>query len=258
MGARQADHGEVDLLGQLLDRGVRADAGHGLSGAVDRVRGSLELAAEDVPEDDAADRLAPCRRTDHGDARGCEEGTQRGDDGEMVSLLDVAAVGVRRLDREGDLEGSAVERARHAEARVLEDAHHRRVVAHHLRDEALDPNRGRALRELLEHACADPASLLVIGDGERDLRRRRVAQPRVARQRDDALTVAAGECADEGALIYPVGVEERLDERRSHSRCTVEAKVEAPLREAAEEVEERIRVLVAREAAASESRRRGG
>ena len=175
VGAGQADDCEVDLLGQLLDRRVAPDAGHRLSRAVDRVRGSLELAGEDVPEDDASDRLAPRRRSDHRQARRREERAQRGDDREVIALLDVAAIGVRRLDRERDLEGSVVEGARDAEPCVLEDPHHRRVLAHHLCDEVLDSDRGRALGELLEHACADPASLLVVGDGERHLRRRRVA-----------------------------------------------------------------------------------
>ena len=212
--ARKADDGEVDGLGKLLDRGVGAHAGHGLAAAVHRVRGALELAGEDVPEDDAADRLAPCRGADHGDAGGREERAERGDDAEVVSLVDVTEVRLGRLDRERDLERPAVERARDAEARVLEDPHHRRVVGHHLGDEALDPDRGRALRELLEHARADAAPLLVVGDRERDLRGRRVAEPRIARQRDDVLTVAAGERPDERASLDPVRLEERLDERR--------------------------------------------
>ena len=231
------------MLGQLFDRGVRADAGDRLAGAVDRVGGALELGADDVPEDDAADCLAPGRRSDHGNARWGEERAQRRYDGEVVALLDVSAVCVRRLDREGDLEGAPVERARDAEPCILEHAHHGRVLAHHLCDEALDPHGGRALGQLLEHPRADAAPLLIVGDGERHLRRRRVAQPRVARERDDVLTVAACECPDEGALRDPVGLEERLDERLPHGGRTVEPEVEAPLRERAEEPEERTGVL---------------
>ena len=68
-------------------------------------------------------------------------------------------------------------------------------------------------RELLEQARADPAALLLVGDGERDLGGRGVAQARVARERDDrARAVRPRERADERAALGPVGVEERLDE----------------------------------------------
>ena len=56
------------------------------------------------------------------------------------------------------------------EARVLDDSQHPCVVGHHLGDEALDPDRRRTLRQLLEHPRADAAPLVVVGDRERRLR----------------------------------------------------------------------------------------
>ena len=56
---RQADHGQVDELRQLLDRPVAAYAADGLAGAVEGVRGALEIGGEHVPEQLPADRAAP-------------------------------------------------------------------------------------------------------------------------------------------------------------------------------------------------------
>ena len=142
---READDSEVDGLGQLVDRGVGTHTSYGLAAAVDGVRRALEVAGEDVAKDDPSDCLTPRGSADHGHARRREERAERGDDPEVVALLDVDLVGVGRLDRERDLEGPAVEQTRDAEARVLEDAHHRRVVAHHIGDEPLDPDRCGAL-----------------------------------------------------------------------------------------------------------------
>ena len=63
-----ADDGEVDGVGDLVDRAVAANAGDRLAVAVDGVGGALEVALDDVPEELAADRPASPRRADHGDA----------------------------------------------------------------------------------------------------------------------------------------------------------------------------------------------
>ena len=70
---RQRDDGEVDRVRDLLDRGVRTNAGDRLAVPVHRVRGTREVALEDVAEELAADRAAPARRADDGDARRLEE-----------------------------------------------------------------------------------------------------------------------------------------------------------------------------------------
>ena len=54
--AGQADHAEVDRVGDLLERAVGAHAGDGLAGAVDGVGGAGEAAGEDVAEEEPADR----------------------------------------------------------------------------------------------------------------------------------------------------------------------------------------------------------
>ena len=167
---------------------------------------------------------------------GREEGTKRGHDSQVVAFVDVAEIRLGGLDREGDLERAAVELARDAEAGVLEDPKHRCVVRHHLGDEPLDAGCGRALRQLLEHARADPAALVLVGDGERDLCSGRVAEPRIACERDDALGAVVRQRPDERASLDPVRVEGGLDEGRPHGRRAVKAEVEAALREAAEEL----------------------
>ena len=131
-----------------------------------------------------------------------------------------------------------VQGARDAEAGVLEHPEHRVVVADHLGDEALDANRSRAPGELLEHARPDPAPLLVVGDGERDLGDIGVTEARVACESDDPVL----ERPDERAPLDPVGIDERLDEGRANGGRAVESQVEAPLRERVEEADERIDV----------------
>ena len=183
-----------------------------------------------------ADRLAALRGADHGDAGRREERAERGHDAQVVALVDVAEVRLGRRDRERDLERPAVERARDAEARVLEDPEHRRVVGDHVGDEPLDAGRGRARRELLQHARADAAALVLVGDGERDLRDRGVAEPGIAREGHDLLEPVGRQRSDQCAALDPVRIDEGLDERRPHGGRAVEAKVEASLGETAQEV----------------------
>src|SRR5207237_1629654 len=97
--AREADHREVDLVRDLADRRVRSDAGNRLAGAVDRVRGAGEVAAQDVAKELAADRPAPRRRTEDGDGMRLEERPERGGDGDVVAQVDTLAVGLGRRDR---------------------------------------------------------------------------------------------------------------------------------------------------------------
>ena len=80
--------------------------------------------------------------------------------------------------------------SRVARSRRLEDAEHAAVVGHHLRDEALDPVAAGALGELLEQPRADPAPLIVVGDGEGGLGARRDrAAARSCQQRRSARVV---------------------------------------------------------------------
>ena len=157
-GARQADHGEVDLLGQLLDRRVRADAGHGSPVRLTGYAAPLNSARDDVPEDDAADCLAPGRRSNHGNARGSEERAQRGDDGEVVALLDVSAVGApspRSGRRPRRCPGRA--RARHRTLHPRTRASWPRSRPSPLRRSARSPPRPRARPAARACACRSRA-----------------------------------------------------------------------------------------------------
>ena len=231
----QRDHREVDRVGDLFDRAVGADAGNRLAVAVHRVGGAGEVAGEDVAEELAADRAAPLGGADDGDAPGLEERLERGDDRLVVARLDVLAVALRRRDRELHLQLAALELAGQLEACRLEDAEHRPVLRQHVGDEALDPDLGRALRELLEQPGADAAALVLVGDGERRLGELAVAQADVVGDGDDPLALLVDQRAQEHPALLPVRLDERLDEPRAELREAVEAQIEAPLRQRAEE-----------------------
>ena len=113
---------------------------------------------------------------------------------------------------------------------------------------------GRERDEALEQPGADPAPLVVVADGERDLGGAPVAQARVVRERDDA----ALEAADERAGLLPVRVDERLDELRAERGKAVEAEVAALVGELLEERQQHRRCRPRRAAAGEASSRRGG
>ena len=187
VAARNADHGEIDGIGDLLDRAIGAYSGDRFSRAVHGVRRAYEVGGDDVAKELAADDAASLRRADHGDAGWGEERTERRRDGDVVALLDPRAELLGRCDREPNLDLAALERARHLEAGVSEDAEHGRVLGQHVGDEALDADVCRARCEPFEQPRRSSAPLQIVRDGECDLRSRRVTQARVLRRRDDAL-----------------------------------------------------------------------
>ncbi len=104
------------------------------------------------------------------------------------------------------------------------------------------PSADGAPRELLEHARGDPDALFGVGDGERDLGGVRIAQPRVAGERDDALGAGPGLRADQRAARRPVGVEVGVDEPGVRSHGGEEAEAHALRGEPREERGERLPV----------------
>ena len=238
--SRHRDHGEIDRIGDRRDRCVAADAGDGRSLRVDGVGGAGEVGLEDIAEELAADRAAPRRRADDGDARRLEERPQRCHNGGVVALLDAALEPLGRGDRKLDLDDAARELPLQLEPGALEDAQHRAVVREHLGDEAFDPDLGGPRGQTLQQPGADPASLFGIGDGERRLRERRVAQADVVADRDDPLAVVVGQRSQQRPALRPVGVEQRLDELAAEVRQPVEAPVQALLRKGAVEGEQRV------------------
>ena len=217
----------------------------------------MKSPVEDVAEELAADRAAPLRGADDGDARRLEERPQRGDDGLVVARVDVLAVASGRGDRELHLDLAALELAGQLEAGRREHTAAWPVVRQHLGDEALDSRLGCALGELLEQARADAAALMLVGDGEGGLGQLRVAQANVVGDGDHPLAVLVDERAEERATLCQSGLEERLDEARAELREAVEAQIEAPLGQAGKEDEQRS-ASSAGAAAAAASGRRGG
>jgi hypothetical protein len=99
---------------------------------------------------------------------------------------------------------------------------------------------------LLEKARAETVSLKVLGDGEGDLGRLRVTQPRVFGDGDDPLTLGCGDDRDQCAAVVPV--EKVLDQRAVDVAGTVETGVQAVLGQVGVKGDESITVLACRRA----------
>ena len=212
MLAGDADHRQVDLVGDLGDVRVGAHACHGIASEVDRVRDPVEAGLEDVSIELAADRATPRRRAHDRHRARREERLQRRGDRDVVSLVHALPVAPGRLDRHPHLDGALLDGARDGEACVLEDAEHRPVRAHHVGDERLDAGGRSGFGQLLEQTGAGAVPLELVGDGERDLRRRGIAEPNVVREGHDALVGSLAERADERPALEPVRIEHRCDE----------------------------------------------
>ena len=179
MLAGDADDREVDWVGDLLERGVGADAGDRLARPVHRVGGARELRRLRMLRK-SSPPIDPrrARGADTATRRRREERPQRCGDRDVVALVDARLVAPCRGDRELTSTTPLVELARRLEPGVREHGQHGPVLGEHLRDERLDPVLGGAGAELLEQPRADPLPLEFVGDRERDLGRVRVAQPR--------------------------------------------------------------------------------
>ena len=246
--SRNRDHGQVDGIRDLRHRRIAAHASDRRTLRIHRICGSREVRLEDVAEELAADRSPSRRGADNRHRLRFEERTQRRDDGRVVALLDALREALRRRDRELDLDDAVGQLALELEACALEDAEHRPVVGQDLGDEALDPDRCCPGGQALQQPSADPSPMLRVGDGERRLGQRRIAEAHVVSDRDDALAVLVGERPEQRAALGPVRLEQRLDQLRPQVRQPVEAAMQALGRESAVEVEERRRVVPLRRA----------
>ena len=243
--ARHADDGEVDRVGDLLDRRVRAHAGDRLAAAVDGVGGAGEVRGEDVAEELAADRAAARRRADHGDASRARR-TARSDaatatwsrSSTRARNRSVGAIGKRTSTSPPSSVRDDLE------ARVAEDREHRARSRAAPRRRTLDPDLARRARRAAR-AAASPRR----GPAARPRRRTRPRRrPDRAAARSSASATTSRrrrvrERADERAAVDPVGIEELLDERRVDVAHAVEAQVEAVLGEPLEERDEGARVV---------------
>ena len=96
------------------------------------------------------------------------------------------------------------------------------------------PASARPLGQPLQQPRADPAALMLVGDREGDLCSSGFPETHERRVRDEA----AVELPDQRAALDPVRIHERLHELGPDRRQTVEATVEARLREAREQAGE--------------------
>ena len=150
------------------------------------------------------------------------------------SLLD----DLRVLDREDDVEGALGVLGVDDEAEVPEHLHHLAVLGQHLGLEDADPLFAGGDRQVLEQVSRYAAALVAVLDEEGDLGALRVRQAGEAADGDDALVRRLAQDRDERevVLVVDVGVGLRLC-LRDLSDDVVEAQVDRPRAEAAEEKE---------------------
>ena len=178
--ARDADDNEVELVRR--SRRATCTRAPSPTGSPLRLTGYAappKSPASTLREELAADRSSARRCTDYGHGAWLEERSQRGDDADVVALVDALPVAHGRFDPKPHLDDAGVERSRRREADVLEHGEHCGVPRQHLRDERLDA----ALRCAHSASCSSnrvpiPLALPFVGDREGRLRRRALAQPR--------------------------------------------------------------------------------
>ena len=120
------------------------------------------------------------RRADDRDRARLEERPQRGGDRDVVALVDARAVALGRR-RSGTRTSTTPPSSARGDARSRRPRTRASIGRFSGSTSATKrsmPTGRRALGELLEQPRADAAALQLVGDGERDLGDRRVAQPR--------------------------------------------------------------------------------
>ena len=114
---RHADHGQVQLAGDVEHRVPGPHARHVVRARVDRVHGPLEPAAHQVVEHLVADRALAARRTDDRHRVGPQEALDRSSLGAPSAVVDGGEGLGGRVDRQLDLDDPLLEPAVRLEAR---------------------------------------------------------------------------------------------------------------------------------------------
>ncbi len=154
-----------------------------------------------------ADRPFLARGADHRDRARLEERPHALARGLALARLAHLDRLRRRGRRERQREHPGGDRALHREPALREHLEHAVVLAEDVRLELGDAVGARDRHQVLEEQRADPASLVLVGDGERHLgarRRRAVVDRVVAADADDALAVALDERRDQADVAHEV------------------------------------------------------
>ena len=104
----------------------------------------------------------------------------------MIPLIDTLLVARRERNRKRELDLAPCQLSRELEPDRTEDPQHVAVVGKDLRDDPFDSLSSGERGELLDEPGADTPSLVRIRNREGCFRDRRIAQPLVVGDRDDA------------------------------------------------------------------------
>ena len=224
VGDPDRDHREVEVAGDLADRGGVDHAGH-----VGAVGGhGQHLAAEPAAQhrvDDAADAVALAVDDD---AARAEQPAHRGGLRAVLPALHHPDRGVGGQDRELDDEHAVLHALADPVAGVGEDLGHPPVLRQDLGDEPGDATLARGLREVLEQELGDPAALVGVLDEEGDLglaRARVVVEPVPAADADHLAAQGedqrdAVDVVDLGEALDVAAAQPRVRARRSAGTST--------------------------------------
>ncbi len=119
--------------------------------------------------------------------RGASEPRDRASLGHVLALVHGLERGIRLEDAHLDRDDAVGKRAVRLEPRPLEDRQHPTVLGKHLGGEARDAVRTGNDREMLEQHRRDTAPLVLVVDGERDLRVATARPLVVARDADEVV-----------------------------------------------------------------------
>jgi hypothetical protein len=185
-----AEHREVDRLGQLVHRPKAVDAAHPRRMRVHRDEATRETGPNDVAQYGVAYRVRPAARTHDQHRPRREDRSQAADVRPFLACRERGRVPAGRSEVELDGDLGAVAGPPHRQPDVGQNLPHTLVLGQHVRDEAAHTAAPRAGGQVLQQERSDAECLLAVGHGQRDLRRRGIGARAVALRHTDQLVTA--------------------------------------------------------------------
>ena len=185
-----AEHREVDRLGQLVHRPEAVDTAHLRRMRVHRDEATGETGPDHVAQYGVAHRVRPAARTHDQHRPRREDRSQAADVRPFLARRERGRVPAGRSEVELDGDLAAVAGPPHRQPDVGQHLPHALVLGQHVRDEAAHTAAPGAGGQVLQQERSDAECLLPVGHGQRDLRRQGIGTRAVALRHTDQLLTA--------------------------------------------------------------------